>query len=118
MGLKERKLVIAIYILLITFVLRFFFSLIFFSLGRILKKKIYCDREYQRVFECGFRRKRDFRLRFSLHFFLVALIFIIFDVELIVIFPFFVYINLTISFYIIITFIVFVFLLALGLLNE
>lgn len=40
-------------------------------------------------FECGFINKENSRSIFSMHFFLVALLFLIFDVELVLIFPFF-----------------------------
>lgn len=39
-------------------------------------------------FECGFNPKFIFRAPFSTQFFLVALLFLIFDVELIILFPF------------------------------
>lgn len=39
-------------------------------------------------FECGFIPRENSRSRFSNQFFLIALIFLIFDVELILLFPF------------------------------
>jgi len=44
--------------------------------------------EKRRPFECGFLGYEERRSPFRVHFFLVALIFLIFDVELILIFPF------------------------------
>ena len=66
-----------------------FISLAFLILGKLVRKKSALDREFQRPFECGFSTLSDHRLKFSLHFFLIALVFIIFDVELIILFPFF-----------------------------
>jgi len=44
--------------------------------------------EKRRPFECGFLGYEERRSPFRVHFFIVALIFLIFDVELILIFPF------------------------------
>ena len=53
-------------------------------LGIKSKKKI----EVLRIFECGFLPWGRARLPFSLQFFLISIIFLIFDVELILLFPF------------------------------
>jgi len=56
-------------------------------LGVFLRKKASLDRERLRPFECGFSPKLNARLPFSIRFFLIALIFLIFDVELVLLFP-------------------------------
>nr|YP_009114395.1 NADH dehydrogenase subunit 3 [Polyura nepenthes]AHL17310.1 NADH dehydrogenase subunit 3 [Polyura nepenthes] len=59
--------------------------LIFLSLT--ISKKSLLDREKCSPFECGFDPKSIPRIPFSLHFFLITIIFLIFDVEIALIFP-------------------------------
>merc|ERR1711981_1362311 len=92
-------------------------SLVFLVLGKLIRIKTSLDREFQRPFECGFSTFNDYRLKFRLHFFLVALVFI-FVVELIILFPFFNRLSCCTPLRILILFIGFLFILTLGLLNE
>nr|UZT26992.1 NADH dehydrogenase subunit 3 [Euwallacea similis] len=61
--------------------------LILVILLNMISKKSFNDREKMSPFECGFDPKNSARLPFSLHFFLIAIIFAIFDVELTLFLP-------------------------------
>nr|YP_010564324.1 NADH dehydrogenase subunit 3 [Parapediasia teterrellus]UYX62347.1 NADH dehydrogenase subunit 3 [Parapediasia teterrellus] len=62
-------------------------SNIMMFLSIILSKKTFSDREKSSPFECGFDPKSLARIPFSIHFFLITVIFLIFDVEIALIFP-------------------------------
>uniref|UniRef100_UPI003003224A NADH dehydrogenase subunit 3 n=1 Tax=Amantis wuzhishana TaxID=2908853 RepID=UPI003003224A len=62
-------------------------SFIVMVLTNLLSKKNIEDREKSSPFECGFDPMSSSRLPFSLRFFLIAIIFLIFDVEIALILP-------------------------------
>nr|YP_009917438.1 NADH dehydrogenase subunit 3 [Roxasellana stellata]QLJ57890.1 NADH dehydrogenase subunit 3 [Roxasellana stellata] len=61
--------------------------LIMMMLIMMISKKSITDNEKATPFECGFNPMSYSRLPFSIHFFMIAVIFLIFDIEIIMIMP-------------------------------
>nr|YP_010701736.1 NADH dehydrogenase subunit 3 [Helophilus continuus]WCJ53310.1 NADH dehydrogenase subunit 3 [Helophilus continuus] len=93
-------------------------STVVMMLATILSKKSYSDREKSSPFECGFDPMSSSRLPFSLKFFLITIIFLIFDVEIALILPMILIINYSNLLMWTITSVIFILILLLGLYHE
>nr|QHF17975.1 NADH dehydrogenase subunit 3 [Littoraria sinensis] len=95
-----------------------FLSNVVMLLGWILSKRALSDREKNSPFECGFDPIKSARLPFSLRFFLLAIIFLIFDVEIVLLFPALASMTSSFSFNMSISVFLFLIILIVGLFHE
>nr|AWH01868.1 NADH dehydrogenase subunit 3 [Reticunassa festiva]UBD06957.1 NADH dehydrogenase subunit 3 [Reticunassa festiva] len=93
-------------------------SVVVMGLGWVLAKRAISDREKNSPFECGFDPIKSARLPFSMRFFLLAIIFLIFDVEIVLLFPVLASMTGSFSFPLMIGTFIFLMILILGLFHE
>nr|YP_009487686.1 NADH dehydrogenase subunit 3 [Anopheles lanei]AWB98439.1 NADH dehydrogenase subunit 3 [Anopheles lanei] len=93
-------------------------TIVVMMLATLLSKKTLTDREKCSPFECGFDPMNSSRLPFSLRFFLIAIIFLIFDVEIALLLPMIMIIKSSNLINWTITSLFFIFILIIGLYHE
>jgi len=73
-------------IILIFFLFSLILSTLFFALSSFLVPKKF-DQEKVSAYECGFNPFEDARATFDIRFYLVAILFLVFDLEISFLFP-------------------------------
>nr|YP_002265542.1 NADH dehydrogenase subunit 3 [Chaetosoma scaritides]ACF35101.1 NADH dehydrogenase subunit 3 [Chaetosoma scaritides] len=96
----------------------FLISMLMMMIASLISKKTFMDREKNSPFECGFDPKNSARMPFSLHFFLIAVIFLIFDVEITLLMPLISTLKSSLLMNYIYIFMFIIFILLLGLYHE
>ena len=94
------------------------FSLLIISLSLVLGESSDIDQEKASPFECGFDPLRNARLPFSMRFFLLAIIFLIFDVEIVLLFPLLIKLSFNFDLFCTLSASGFFLILLLGLIHE
>ncbi|MES9964012.1 MAG: NADH dehydrogenase subunit 3 [Candidatus Sedimenticola sp. 20ELBAFRAG] len=93
-------------------------SIAFLVVNTLVGKKAMWDREKGSPYECGFETIRMTRVSFSLRFFLVAVIFLVFDLEMVLIFPWVLKRFRGFDWLFVVSMVVFILILSLGLAWE
>nr|QTZ18961.1 NADH dehydrogenase subunit 3 [Azana sp. WQY005] len=93
-------------------------SMLMMLISSIISKKSFSDREKMSPFECGFDPKSSSRLPFSLQFFLITIIFLIFDVEIVLLLPVIIVMKFSMMYTWMMTTIFFLMILLIGLYHE
>ena len=95
-----------------------FISLIIFFVGVCLSSSSFFSLSKATSFECGFDPVKEARTPFSIRFFLLAVIFLVFDIEIVLLFPLGVFIKWSLVSLLGFSSSVFILILFLGLLHE
>nr|AWI62643.1 NADH dehydrogenase subunit 3 [Epimeria frankei] len=104
--------------LLLYLMLAIFVPILLMLVTLLTGKKSLKDREKLTPFECGFDPNKKAHVPFSLRFFLIIIIFLVFDVEVVIILPLGIIPTIAPSYPMIMTSVIIILILILGLLHE
>nr|YP_010591421.1 NADH dehydrogenase subunit 3 [Stethoconus japonicus]UFQ24460.1 NADH dehydrogenase subunit 3 [Stethoconus japonicus] len=93
-------------------------SMLLMTLCMVVSKKSYLNREKMSPFECGFDPKSSSRTPFSSQFFMIAILFLVFDIEIVIILPMIITIKSSEMLSWFMTSMTFITILILGLYHE
>nr|YP_009442065.1 NADH dehydrogenase subunit 3 [Japananus hyalinus]ARA90993.1 NADH dehydrogenase subunit 3 [Japananus hyalinus] len=105
-------------LMLFVILLILFITIMLMFIIMIIKKKTITTSQKTTPFECGFNPMSYSRLPFSMHFFMIAVIFLIFDIEIIMIMPIIFTMKTSMYMYWILTSVTFTSILLVGLFHE
>nr|QLY89734.1 NADH dehydrogenase subunit 3 [Lumbriculus variegatus]FAA04222.1 TPA: NADH dehydrogenase subunit 3 [Lumbriculus variegatus] len=105
-------------LMLITFFIVFMLVSIVYIMSYILSMHLTSNSDKQSPFECGFDPNHQARIPFSLRFFLLAIIFIVFDIEIALLMPVPLYLVNIQQTYLMLVANLFLFILLMGILYE
>nr|QNE85407.1 NADH dehydrogenase subunit 3 [Psychomyia pusilla] len=83
-----------------------------------ISKKTFINREKNSAFECGFDPHSNSRMPFSIHFFMITILFLIFDIEISILLPFIITMNNSNMNNYMMMFYMFLMILILGIFHE
>nr|AKK32524.1 NADH dehydrogenase subunit 3 [Henschiella sp. PJ-2015] len=106
------------YFIFISSMLSIMISMILMILTYFISMKKLFNQEKLSPFECGFNPLNSARIPFSLHFFMISILFLIFDIEIIIIIPMIITMKMINPLYWFISIMYIIVILTLGLIHE
>nr|UCC46045.1 NADH dehydrogenase subunit 3 [Microdeuterus sp. HEM078] len=104
--------------LIITLVIAMMIPIMLMMICNVISKTSIMDREKMSPFECGFDPMSSARMPFSIQFFLIAVLFLIFDIEIAILLPIIITMKYSMNTMWIITVLTFITILIAGLYHE